>query len=82
MLDFVWLIPALPLAGFLVVLLFGRKLGDPRSGYFATLMVAASFAVTVGVYLDLMYVDQWSPLLDLVIMARTAKTIIRPEGAY
>jgi exopolysaccharide biosynthesis polyprenyl glycosylphosphotransferase len=35
-----------------------------------------------GVYLDLMYVDQWSPLLDLVIMARTAKTIIRPEGAY
>lgn len=35
-----------------------------------------------GVYLDLLYVDQWSPLLDLVIMARTAKTIIRPEGAY
>ncbi|CAN5646264.1 NADH-quinone oxidoreductase subunit L [soil metagenome] len=54
MLDFVWLIPALPLAGFLIVLLFGRKLGDPKSGYFATAMVAASFAVTVGVYFDLM----------------------------
>jgi len=54
MLDLVWLIPALPLMGFLVVLLFGRKLGDPRSGYFATAMVALSFAVTVGVYLDLM----------------------------
>jgi len=35
-----------------------------------------------GVYLDLMYVDQWSPLLDLVIMIRTAKTIIWPAGAY
>ncbi len=54
MLDFVWLIPALPLAGFLVILLFGRKLGDPKSGYFATAMVAASFAVTVGVFVDLM----------------------------
>lgn len=35
-----------------------------------------------GVYLDLMYIDQWSPLLDIVIMARTATTIIRPSGAY
>jgi exopolysaccharide biosynthesis polyprenyl glycosylphosphotransferase len=35
-----------------------------------------------GVYLDLMYVDHWSPLLDFVIMARTAKTLLRPSGAY
>ncbi len=53
MLDLVWLIPALPLAGFLLILLFGRKLGDPKSGYLATTMVVASFAVTVGVYFDL-----------------------------
>ena len=54
MLDLVWLIPALPLAGFLLILLFGRKIGDPKSGYLATTMVVASFAVTVGVYFDLM----------------------------
>jgi len=36
MLDVVWLIPALPLAGFLCILLFGRRLGDPKAGYFAT----------------------------------------------
>ena len=54
MLDLVWLIPALPLLGFLFIVLFGRKLGDPQAGYFATLMVAASFVVTVGVFLDLM----------------------------
>ncbi len=54
MLDLVWLIPALPLVGFLVITVAGRKLGDPKAGYFATAMVAASFAVTVGVFVDLM----------------------------
>jgi NADH-quinone oxidoreductase subunit L len=54
MLDLVWLIPALPLAGFLLILLFGRRLGDPKAGYLATTMVAASFLVTVGVFLELL----------------------------
>ena len=53
MADLVWLIPAFPLAGFFLILLFGRRLGDPRSGYLATAMVFASFAVAAGVYLDL-----------------------------
>lgn len=35
-----------------------------------------------GIYLDLMYIDHWSPLLDLVIMARTLRAVIRHEGAY
>ncbi len=35
-----------------------------------------------GVYLDLLYVDHWSPLLDLVIIARTVRTVFRPSGAY
>ena len=35
-----------------------------------------------GVYLDLMYVDHWSPLLDGVIIARTVRAILLPEGAY
>ena len=54
MLDVVWLIPALPLAGFVMILLFGRKLGDPKAGYLATLMCGAAFAVTVGVFFDLL----------------------------
>ena len=39
MLDVVWLIPAFPLAGFLLILLFGRRLGEPKAGYLATAMV-------------------------------------------
>jgi exopolysaccharide biosynthesis polyprenyl glycosylphosphotransferase len=35
-----------------------------------------------GVYLDLLYVDHWSPLLDWVIIARTIRVIVRPAGAY
>ncbi len=32
MLEAVWLIPALPLTGFLVLLVAGKRLGDPGRG--------------------------------------------------
>ncbi|HEV3398437.1 MAG TPA: proton-conducting transporter membrane subunit, partial [Actinomycetes bacterium] len=54
MIHAVWLIPALPLAGFLILLATGRRLGDPRAGYLATAMISGSFLVAVGVWLDLM----------------------------
>ncbi len=54
MLDLVWLIPALPLAGFLILLVAGRWLGEPRAGWLATLMCAGSFAATVVVYVGLL----------------------------
>ncbi|MEY2400482.1 MAG: NADH-quinone oxidoreductase subunit [Ilumatobacteraceae bacterium] len=54
MLDLLWLIPALPLAGFVLILLFGRRLGDPKAGYLATLMCGGAFVVTVGVFFDLL----------------------------
>ena len=54
MADLVWLIPAFPLAGFLAILVFGRRLGDPRAGWLATAMVFASFVVAAGVYFDLL----------------------------
>jgi NADH-quinone oxidoreductase subunit L len=53
MLRVVYLIPLLPLAGFVTLLLAGRKLGNPRAGWLATLTVAASFVVTVVVFTGL-----------------------------
>ena len=53
MADLVWLIPAFPLAGFLTILLFGRRLGDPKAGYLATATVFASFVVAALIYFDL-----------------------------
>jgi NADH-quinone oxidoreductase subunit L len=49
-----WLLPAFPLVGALVLMVFGRRLGEPRSGRFAAAMPIASFLVTVSVYLDLL----------------------------
>ena len=54
MAELIWLIPALPLVGFVVLLLFGRRLGDPKAGYFASLVVFAAFAASVAAYFDLL----------------------------
>jgi NADH-quinone oxidoreductase subunit L len=48
-----FLIPLLPIAGSLVLLAAGRKLGNPLAGWLATAMVAASFVVTVIVFAGL-----------------------------
>ena len=57
MLDLIWLIPALPLLGFLILVVFGRRLGDPRAGYLASALLAGSFVVTVVAFFDLLGTD-------------------------
>jgi NADH-quinone oxidoreductase subunit L len=52
-LDAVWLIPALPLAGFLLLLLAGRRLGEPLAGWLATGAVATSFLLSVAAFISL-----------------------------
>ena len=49
-----WLLPAFPLLGALVLMVLGRRLGEPRSGWFAAAMPIASFLVTLTVYFDLL----------------------------
>ena len=51
--DLIWLIPCLPLFGFLVLVVAGRRLGDPKAGWFATAVVGASFLVVAKVFFDL-----------------------------
>ena len=58
MVDVIWLIPAFPLAGFLLILLFGRRLGEPAAGYLASAMVFGSFIVAAGAYFDLLSMDE------------------------
>ncbi len=53
MLDAVWLIPALPLAGFLILLVAGRRVGEPAAGWIATVMCAGSFVASVVVFAGL-----------------------------
>jgi NADH-quinone oxidoreductase subunit L len=53
-LDAAWLIPALPLTGFVLLLVFGRRLGDPWAGWLATAMTAAAFVVSIVMFASLM----------------------------
>jgi NADH-quinone oxidoreductase subunit L len=56
-LDVTWLIPAFPLVGFLVLLVFGRQLGRPIAGWFATAMCGAAFVSTLVVFAALLGVS-------------------------
>jgi NADH-quinone oxidoreductase subunit L len=53
-LEAAWLIPAFPLAGFLLLLAFGRVLGEPKAGWLATLAMAGSFVASVVVFIGLL----------------------------
>ncbi|MFA5773991.1 MAG: NADH-quinone oxidoreductase subunit L [Ilumatobacteraceae bacterium] len=54
MVDFLWFVPAFPLLGAVIMLLFGRRIGDPRSGWLATLAPTASFLVVAAIFADLL----------------------------
>jgi NADH-quinone oxidoreductase subunit L len=53
MLEAAWLIPAFPLAGFVVLVAFGRRLGEPVAGWLATLASTGAFVSTVVVFAGL-----------------------------
>ena len=53
MLDLVWLIPAFPLAGFLILFFFGKRLGDPVAGWVASGALFGSFVASAVVFLGL-----------------------------
>ncbi len=78
MIDLVWLVPLFPLVGFLTILVGGRKLGEPKAGHLATMMVVLSFASAVAIFFDLLSRDSearsevvtifsWVPVGDLQI---------------
>ena len=57
MVELVWLIPALPLIGFVLLLVAGNLLGEPRAGWIATIAAGASFLVTLTVFVGLLGQD-------------------------
>ena len=54
MLDAAVLVPALPLAGFLVLIFGGRRLGEPGAGWLATAAVGGSFLATLLTFAGLL----------------------------
>ncbi len=52
-LDLVWVIPALPALGAVIVLLFGKRIGEPKAGYIATATIGTSFVWSVFTFFAL-----------------------------
>jgi NADH-quinone oxidoreductase subunit L len=65
MVELLWLIPALPLAGFVVLVFFGSRIGEPWAGWLATGAVTGSFLTAVVVFLGLR--DQPGELYELTL---------------
>jgi NADH-quinone oxidoreductase subunit L len=53
LLDLAWIIPLLPLAGAVVLLLFGKRIGEPLAGWVGTSMMGLAFVWTVVTFLAL-----------------------------
>src|SRR5213078_244119 len=47
LLDLVWIVPALPLLGSVVLLLFGKRMREPIGGWIATGLMALAFAWSI-----------------------------------
>jgi len=56
-LDVAWLIPAFPLLGFILLVLFGRRIGEPGAGWLATLASTGAFVSTVVVFAGMLALD-------------------------
>jgi NADH-quinone oxidoreductase subunit L len=65
--DLIWLIPAFPLLGFVLILLGGRRLGEPLAGWLATAMVGGSFAASVLVFAGLLGLDEYERAYELTL---------------
>jgi NADH-quinone oxidoreductase subunit L len=54
LLDTVWIIPALPLLGAVVLLFFGKRIGDPKAGWIATGLLSLAFVWSIVMFAALL----------------------------
>jgi NADH-quinone oxidoreductase subunit L len=57
LLDLAWLIPVFPAFGAVVLLLVGKRIGEPKAGWFATAMITLSFVASVIAFFALRSLD-------------------------
>ncbi len=74
MVDFIWIAVALPLLGTATLLFFGKRIGEPASGYLATALAGTSFVVGAiaaidffagGHHGELVFLFSWIPGLGV-----------------
>jgi NADH-quinone oxidoreductase subunit L len=65
LLDLIWIVPALPALGALILLFCGRRLGEPKAGWLATGLMALAFAWSVVMLVALRNVEPRTHTVDL-----------------
>ncbi len=60
LLNTIWIVPALPLLGAIVLLFGGRRIGDPRSGWIATGLLFAAFIWSIVMFAALLNLPEES----------------------
>jgi NADH-quinone oxidoreductase subunit L len=65
LLDLVWIVPALPALGAAILLLFGRRLGEPKAGWLATGLMALAFGWSVVMLVALRDIEPRTHTVDL-----------------
>ena len=73
MIDYLWLLIALPLLGSLTLILFGRRFGEPAAGWFASALVVIPFFYALAMALrfvggaesETVHLFSWIPLLGV-----------------
>ncbi|MEN8237707.1 MAG: NADH-quinone oxidoreductase subunit L [Actinomycetota bacterium] len=72
MTDYLWLIVALPLAGFLINIVFGKRIGEPLAGWLGFSLVGISWVIAAIPTVDLLsgsghsetiFLFSWIPML-------------------
>jgi NADH-quinone oxidoreductase subunit L len=72
--DYLWLVIALPLLGALVLLLFGKRISEPGSGWLASILVIGAFGFAVVLAWpfftgtqepETVYLFEWIPILGI-----------------
>jgi NADH-quinone oxidoreductase subunit L len=53
LLDLAWVIPVIPASGAVVLLLFGKRIGEPRAGWLATGLMVLTFAAAIATFFAL-----------------------------
>jgi NADH-quinone oxidoreductase subunit L len=54
LLDLIWIVPALPLLGAVVLLLFGKRIGEPLAGWIATALVGLAFIASLVMFFSML----------------------------
>ena len=74
MIDYLWILIALPLFGAAVLLLFGKRIGEPAAGWLASGLVITAFGFAVVLAWpfftgtqepESIYLFQWIPVLGV-----------------